>query len=79
MKLLNRLGKLLVLAALMVYLFAPSAVSPSVKADDGDHCFTDFLCQGGEACDCPIANCTGCFIKNGVPGCGNCSGDAIIQ
>jgi hypothetical protein len=79
MKLLNRLAKLFVLAALVVYLCAPGAVSPFVKADEGDHCFTDFLCQGPAPCDCPIANCTGCFIKNGSGGCGNCAGDAIIQ
>lgn len=81
MKSLNRLGKLLVLAALVVYLWAPGFVSPSVRAEDT--CFPGVVCEGdgsqGNPCDCPVSNCTGCFVKNGTPGCGNCAGDAEIQ
>ena len=71
-----RLTKLLVLAALAVYLTSPGFVSPKVRAEG--RCFPGFVCEGGgsEPCDCPIANCTGCFIKNGTSGCGTCSGDS---
>jgi hypothetical protein len=80
MKVLTRLGKLLVIAAFVVYMCAPGAVSPSVSADDGGHCYENFVfCQGPPPCDCPIGNCSGCFIKSGEPGCGICSGDVIIQ
>ena len=76
MKKITRLTKLVMLAALAVYLIAPGVVSPTANAED--RCFPGFVCDGGggEACDCPISNCTGCFIHNGEIGCGNCAGDA---
>lgn len=77
MKSLNRLAKLLVLAALAVYLCAPA---PAVRAD-GAKCFKGFSCEGGgsSACDCPISNCSGCFVPNGQTGCGTCSNSALEE
>lgn len=78
MKTVHRLTKVLILAAFALYLWTPGIVSPTVTASDLK-CPSGFVCEGGGTCDCPIANCTGCFVRNGQPACGNCAGNAFME
>lgn len=75
--------RIAVIVAASYCIFAPSGsyTLSKVQAEEGGRCDTSTTCarNSDNNCYCPVVTiggegCTGCFVKNGSPGCGTCSG-----
>jgi hypothetical protein len=74
--------RIIVIVTASYCIFVPGGTYtlPNVAAQGGK-CDTSTTCTRNtdNNCYCPVATiggpgCTGCFIPNGNPGCGSCSG-----
>jgi hypothetical protein len=81
------IARIAVIVTASYCIFAPSGsyTLSSVQAEEGGKCDTTTTCARNtdNNCYCPVvtvggAGCTGCFVPNGSPGCGSCSGGASI-
>lgn len=79
--------RIAVIVAASYCIFAPggSYTLSRVQAEQGGGCDTSTACSRNSEnnCYCPVVTiggegCTGCFVKNGSPGCGTCSGGPAL-
>jgi hypothetical protein len=69
----------IVTASYCIFVPGGSYTLPNVEAEAGCDTSTACVRNTENNCYCPVATiggagCTGCYIPNGNPGCGSCSG-----